>query len=1001
MDADRLRGLLENESWVKRLARRLLYDESFADDVVQDVWITAIQKPPSKPGAMRAWLAKVVRTMASRQNDALVRRRRLDPEPPLPSPATDEVVETLETQQRISDAVLALPDPYRKVVYYHFYHGLRLVEIARLTGSSSSTVRTQLSRGLERLRERLEREYGGATRLRSVLLPLVVAPGFGVPLGGAASSSEAVGSARESSSPPGDRPRASASLAREALTVALGVTIASLVVTSAWFATTELSIGPDGAAASVEPDDGGFAPKMPSRVVDSSSVTPALGDAVQHLERPGAERPGTERIRPAVRLRIVDALSGSSVAEARVFRVHRTDAKSHEIGTTDRAGELEVPYEVFRRDSLMVLAAGYTEHRDTATPRISGGFSEDPYVLSIEPSFDARVRLVLPDGRVASGVPVRIRSRARGLDIAGSLDLRSDARGEVVYDVRFFDTWIEIDVDGYAVVSRPLETPLDVVELAPAAVRWGVVSDAAGRPVGGASVRIASSRRIEPTRVETDARGRFRIGGVASGEALSATVAAAGFPRLRVRRSDRDREEDWRIVLSGGVLVTGRVRAPDGTVPAGALVFVLRPESPVGGSVREDGAREDGAREDGSEAEASFVSSVRAAGVSSAARGRRRLLPLHRTRVRDDGSFELGPVGASSDELYFFVQHRRYENALRRLTLDGAPIAIELREGRRLEGIARSPSGSPVPGCVLHVGERWSNGVEAVVGRAKAGADGRFELLGLPELGEALRGGGAASNDERIVRQAVFLSAFAPDSVAAVDGIGPDPALHGAVSLERSLESSPPAEIEVVAAKRDETIDVAIRLFDQQGWPVRTSTSAIVLAPSGGVSSGLLGRNLAGSRFFADASLAVETLRADRDAPAWMLVRPERYRWAARRLDLDVDTTNGADVTLEGLPAAPPRFRCFGPGGAFADGRPIYIGFPFEAPAIGVALGRTGSGGALSAGSLSPGRYTVFAAPPEASSNDVGVDWIPLDAATSSAEVTIHAGGGTYDLTFD
>ena len=55
-------NVLENGNWVRQLARRLLFDESMVDDVVQEVWITALHKPPREPKAMGAWLKKVVRS---------------------------------------------------------------------------------------------------------------------------------------------------------------------------------------------------------------------------------------------------------------------------------------------------------------------------------------------------------------------------------------------------------------------------------------------------------------------------------------------------------------------------------------------------------------------------------------------------------------------------------------------------------------------------------------------------------------------------------------------------------------------------------------------------------------------------------------------------------------------------------------------------------------------------------------------------------------------------
>jgi DNA-directed RNA polymerase specialized sigma24 family protein len=94
-------------------------------------------------------------------------------------PSQDEVGERLETQRHLTDAVFQLDEPCRSVVYLHFYEGLKLVEIAGKLGASDSTVRTQLSRGLERLGSRMSTDTNGRRRdLRAALLPLIFPPEF-------------------------------------------------------------------------------------------------------------------------------------------------------------------------------------------------------------------------------------------------------------------------------------------------------------------------------------------------------------------------------------------------------------------------------------------------------------------------------------------------------------------------------------------------------------------------------------------------------------------------------------------------------------------------------------------------------------------------------------------------------------------------------------------------------------------------------------------------------
>ncbi len=56
--------LLAHHEWMRRLARRLVLDDAEADDVVQEAWLRATERPPREAGALRAWLATVVRNAA-------------------------------------------------------------------------------------------------------------------------------------------------------------------------------------------------------------------------------------------------------------------------------------------------------------------------------------------------------------------------------------------------------------------------------------------------------------------------------------------------------------------------------------------------------------------------------------------------------------------------------------------------------------------------------------------------------------------------------------------------------------------------------------------------------------------------------------------------------------------------------------------------------------------------------------------------------------------------
>jgi len=162
--ADRvsLDALLAHRDWVRALARRLVLDENDADDVVQETWRMAIEKPPRHAESLRGWLATVVRNAARMSGRSETRRAQHEAATPerAPTPSPEDLVAAAEMQTRLARAVLELDEPYRSTVLYRFNEGLETSEIAARLGVPVETVRTRLKRAIEKLRERMDVDLG-------------------------------------------------------------------------------------------------------------------------------------------------------------------------------------------------------------------------------------------------------------------------------------------------------------------------------------------------------------------------------------------------------------------------------------------------------------------------------------------------------------------------------------------------------------------------------------------------------------------------------------------------------------------------------------------------------------------------------------------------------------------------------------------------------------------------------------------------------------------------
>jgi RNA polymerase sigma-70 factor (ECF subfamily) len=142
------------------LARRILRDDSLAEDAVQEafltVWRTAVRFVPERAKAS-TWLL----TLVHRRAVDLVRRedrRRAEPLDAAAEPAgesTHDVAWLRFERERVQDALAQLPDPQREAIELAYYGGFTQSELAERLGQPVGTIKSRMFTGLARLRELL------------------------------------------------------------------------------------------------------------------------------------------------------------------------------------------------------------------------------------------------------------------------------------------------------------------------------------------------------------------------------------------------------------------------------------------------------------------------------------------------------------------------------------------------------------------------------------------------------------------------------------------------------------------------------------------------------------------------------------------------------------------------------------------------------------------------------------------------------------------------------
>jgi RNA polymerase sigma factor (sigma-70 family) len=145
------------------LARRILSDETLAEDVVQEVFLSIWRNPAAfdaRRAGVTSWLLAMVHHKAVdavRREETHRRRRtavaddlRLD-EPVRTRDVQDDALDGLVAQQ-VRGALRELPEAQREALTLAYYGGYTQREVAALTGVPLGTVKTRMLAGMRKLR---------------------------------------------------------------------------------------------------------------------------------------------------------------------------------------------------------------------------------------------------------------------------------------------------------------------------------------------------------------------------------------------------------------------------------------------------------------------------------------------------------------------------------------------------------------------------------------------------------------------------------------------------------------------------------------------------------------------------------------------------------------------------------------------------------------------------------------------------------------------------------
>lgn len=520
-----------------RIARRLVQDESTADDLVQETWLAALGSNEEHVRDRSAWLGGVVRRMALGLHRRRGRRRRAERQAARSEMFTDDGMrERIDTYRWLERTVDSLPDPYGGVLRMRFFEELSHRAIAEELDRPLETVHSQIRRGLAKMRERMDREHGGERSAWALLLVRT-----------------------------GARPSAGS-------TVVLGsrglLWVAALLVLGLgiWGVLGTLGRGSaDGIVAGVEAPGSlrpmGFEeasePEGGNRGAVEGGASPPLdpgGGSTGPVGTAAAKASDTRIVfdvlngdgipAPDARLMVfggTDAILGSFPADERGRVEARLDpswATPVGQGVEGVVIAAKSAHEAWSANHFTPIVAGETIR---GTLRLGGPIHrlvvnvQDPMGEPVSGATLVAVPRPLrieqePDGRVVTNRRlVEITDREGRATLAslgsGTFELRVEAKG--------FQRWIDV-------LECTAPEAHRTFVLHPGARAHGRVLDASGSPAEGAEVRVYRAGLQAPLRTTSDALGRWEIEGVPFGHRVISGSIELGVGDTRTVHFERD-----------------------------------------------------------------------------------------------------------------------------------------------------------------------------------------------------------------------------------------------------------------------------------------------------------------------------------------------------------------------------------------------------------------------------------------------------------------------------
>lgn len=145
------------------LALKYMHNQADAEDVVQKAFINIIRyaKNQNQQGKVKAWIMKIViNTSKNELQHKIINKKHLDNKiSESSSEYNNDTVDSSELKKILLSALDELPEHFRMPIWLTHYENMSVKEIADCLGKPERTIRTHLSRGLQKLEDMLKNQF--------------------------------------------------------------------------------------------------------------------------------------------------------------------------------------------------------------------------------------------------------------------------------------------------------------------------------------------------------------------------------------------------------------------------------------------------------------------------------------------------------------------------------------------------------------------------------------------------------------------------------------------------------------------------------------------------------------------------------------------------------------------------------------------------------------------------------------------------------------------------